>query len=160
MTPASFSSGFYVQARWWCPPRCSDTPFDTVCVRTVRPRIKMLERLQVREKINKQVAMSLRLDCDPQAALHCSPVCAVDGRSTPIRRGEQKSRLLFVGTHAPRRHLSSEVVCAGGLPARPGPRLSSARRCCAGFDVPQTLNHDCGADQEGLLASPLPGRPG
>lgn len=72
--------------------------------------------------------------------------------------GKQKSCVSFVGIKAPRRRVSSEVVCTGGPTGRwrPGPGLSCARRCSGGLDVPQTLDYDRGVDQEGPLASPLP----
>lgn len=69
----------------------------------------------------------------------------------------KSSRVSFVGTKAPRRRLSSEVVCPGGLTGKwPAcPRLACLLLAFAleNLDVPQTfLSFSCGVDQEG---SPL-----
>lgn len=72
----------------------------------------------------------------------------------------KSSRLSFVGTKAPRRRLSSEVVCPGGptgkWPVCPHLACPLLAFALESLDVPQTLSYNCGVDQEGppLLSPP------
>lgn len=64
------------------------TPFDTVCVRRAEIQNKniikplKLKSQEVCEKINKQVAIFMRVDCEPEVKFYCFQMCVVDKRGS------------------------------------------------------------------------------